>query len=234
MSPSTSPPSTASFATSTNGTAGWQKFWGKGFISYRRFLLDRLLEQHAKCLQGLVVDVGGKRENKRGAFQPEDANAWVYLNLAGDTGPNAIADAHVLPIRDSVARFCVCTETIEHLREPYRCIQECHRLLETGGALILSVPFLYPIHADPYDFQRYTREGLSQLLRDFSSVEITPMGGAWGVIGMMLEFAAVRLKFRPLRGVLWRVGRSLQWLDESLKTPYAEVFTTGYFVIAKK
>ena len=37
-------------------------------------------------------------------------------------------------------------------------------MLAPGGRLLLTVPFLYPIHDDPYDFQRYTRNGLKVVL----------------------------------------------------------------------
>jgi len=48
-----------------------------------------------------------------------------------------------LPIPDSVASVILCEHFLEHLRYPGQAsafLRECHRLLEPGGRLFLSVP----------------------------------------------------------------------------------------------
>ena len=40
------------------------------------------------------------------------------------------------------------------------------RVLKPGGHAWLSIPFVYPIHNEPYDFQRYTEYGLRREAAD--------------------------------------------------------------------
>lgn len=52
------------------------------------------------------------------------------------------------------------TQVLEHVREPARYLAECARLLRPGGRLILSTHGLFEEHGCPYDFQRWTADGL--------------------------------------------------------------------------
>ena len=77
-------------------------YWkSKGYITYRRLWLDSVLEAFSHEMLGVVVDVGGKRENKRGVFHPpeEQAKAWWYVNLDMDTMPNVYGDVQQIPLR---------------------------------------------------------------------------------------------------------------------------------------
>ena len=65
-----------------------------------------------------------------------------------------------LPFVDHSFDVVLCTEVLEHVPEPVKTLKEFHRVLKPGGHLILSVPFLYQTHEQPYDFFRYTPFGL--------------------------------------------------------------------------
>jgi SAM-dependent methyltransferase len=211
------------------------------FISYRRQLLDKSLENHKNLMTGFVLDIGGKRERKRGSFSPPETQAknWLYLNIDLETQPDIFGDAGNIPLPSMCVDTVICTEVLEHLQEPARCVDEVYRILKPGGVFIASVPFLYPIHADPYDFQRYTDEGLRYLCKQFDTVQINNMGGYWGVMGTFLEQAVNKWKsgFRPVRGVIKlcvkSVSRILYLLDQKINTIDA-VYTTGYFVCCLK
>ncbi len=45
-----------------------------------------------------------------------------------------------LPFPDRAFGWVVCLETIEHLENPHRCLQEIGRVLVDGGALLISIP----------------------------------------------------------------------------------------------
>jgi hypothetical protein len=40
---------------------------------------------------------------------------------------------------------------------------ECFRVMKPSGYLVLSAPFYWPLHEEPYDFFRYTKHGLRAL-----------------------------------------------------------------------
>jgi SAM-dependent methyltransferase len=219
------------------------KIWNKDIITYRRFWLDYCLTKVSPEMHGVVIDLGGKRTNKRGSFEPPEHQSknWWYINIDRNTIPNVFGNVTAVPFASESCNCIVCTEVLEHLTEPGKCVDEIHRLLLPGGKAFVSIPFLFPIHADPYDFQRFTDDGLRWLFREFTTLEIIPMGGYLGVMGMFIELGVAGIKGQQLHKKVTR--RLLTWLArwlcaQDLKpTTQPEAwtkFTTGYFLRAIK
>jgi len=218
--------------------------WEKGYISYRRLWLDSCLEASSDEMRGIVIDLGGKREKKqkRGTFKPpeEKARAWWYINLDRNTSPNIFADVNQAPLGGQSVDCVICTEVLEHIPDPKACVHEMYRLLQKGGMAFVSAPFMYPVHADPFDFQRFTDEGLRNLFKDFASVEIIQMGSYAGTLGMLIEIGIEGVQGksflqRIMRWSMRRIARGLCWFDLShydLENVVWNKFTTGYFVKA--
>lgn len=211
--------------------------------TYRRVLLDILLEANAEKIRGIVLDVGGKREARRGRFRPSERQdvRWVYLNLDGSTRPDVIGDARSVPLRGNAVDWVVCTEVLEHLDDPSACVREIHRSLKPGGTIIASVPFLFPVHADPVDYWRFTGEGLRHLFEAFSTVRVEPMGGFPGALGTLTASAVPDISgrgicLRALKRLLGWIADGLCWLDLRLgqERRLERRFTTGFFVHAIK
>ena len=219
-------------------------FWKNGYVTYRRFWLDACLRAFSDEMRGVVIDLGGKRENKRGAFKPpeQQTQAWWYINLDWDTFPNIFADVTRTPMQTQSVDCILCTEVLEHLPNPQACVDEMHRLLRKDGLLLASVPFFYPVHADPYDFQRFTEDGLRHLFREFKLVEVFRMGGYTGVLGLMLELGIQNMDGssfvnKLLRWLMKWLSRWLCWYDMAVFDTSAsswDKFTTGYFVKASR
>lgn len=224
-------------------TPSRRDYWNtEGYITYRRLWLDSALAAFSYEMRGVVVDVGGKRQNKRGVFQPPEASAtsWWYLNLDMNTQPNVYGDVQQIPLRGQSVDCVICTEVLEHLPRPERCVNEIHRLLRDGGLVLASVPFLYPVHADPFDYQRFTEDGLRHLFRKFKSVELYRMGGYFGVLGLICELGIPGEEGRSLNNIILRwllkwISRGLCSLDLAMygkENESRRKFTTGYFVKA--
>lgn len=97
------------------------------------------------------------------------------------------ADASAIPLKEGTADLVLCTSVLEHVEDPNRTLSEAHRCLRAGGSLVLSIPFLYPVHAEHYDFRRFTPVGLRDALESvgLSEVCVEHLGSAAATIATL-------------------------------------------------
>lgn len=83
-----------------------------------------------------------------------------------------------IPLPDESADIVVASNTVEHIPNTEHFIKECARLLRREGILVGTIPFLTPIHQEPYDFNRYTKYQLEKFLSEagFHNIEVVPLG----------------------------------------------------------
>jgi len=207
----------------------------------RRILLDLYLAKSTPLMTGDVIDIGGKKENKRGDFRPplSQVKSWRYANIDKSTDPDYCCSAESIPVSDNYFDTAFLCEVLEHLEKPEEVLREAFRILNRGGNVIISAPFLFPVHADPYDFQRWTETKIRLALESigFSDIKITPMGGTGAVIHDIL--------FTSFNKIQNKHGKSLSFLGLRLTEPIFSILdkafkttekaiTTGYFVTAVK
>lgn len=114
-----------------------------------------------------------------------------------------IGTAYAVPAPDGCADVVISSQVIEHLETPLVAINETYRLLKSGGIFFLSFPFLYPQHAQPRDFLRYTEFYLKQEIAAdrFDVLMFERIGGFWYLIGMYLNLYLQQLD----KGVLKKI-----------------------------
>ncbi len=125
-------------------------------ISYRRKIIDQLLEKYKSFYQGVVLDIGGR---DRGYFKkPKDkVKKWIFADINKENKPDIVLDvANMSHIETESIDVINAIELFEHVEEIEKGLSECQRVLKKKGILIISIPFLWQIHADPFDFQRWT------------------------------------------------------------------------------
>lgn len=158
-------------------------------LSFRRFFLDSFLLR--QDFYGDVIDIGGKKENTRGVFRPplNKVSSWKYCNIDPAVSPDYLCSASNVPVPSSSFDISVICEVIEHLESPQEALNEIGRILKPQGKIIGSIPFMYPKHADPYDFTRWTDLKLKQELEQagFTEIQIFHMGGTLAVVWDMLR-----------------------------------------------
>ena len=76
-----------------------------------------------------------------------------------------------LPFPSNSFDTVLLMNVLEHLQEPTKLLNESFRVLKPGGKLIGIVPFMFPYHADPEDFQRFTHEGIIDHLMSLGLTE---------------------------------------------------------------
>ena len=154
--------------------------------SGHRVGLTRDLAPTVAGLRGIVLDVGGGREAPLDAVWPAAAHR-IRVDAFPHVRPHVVADAAALPFRSGTADAVIICEVLEHLADPRHAIAEAARSLRPGGVLCGSVPFLFPVHGDPFDFYRYTEQGLRSLLAVMSEVTVLPHGNRWGAAWLLLS-----------------------------------------------
>ena len=118
---------------------------------------------------------------------------------------DVFASADELPFADASFDCVICTEVLEHCREPRTVMAEIARVLRAGGAAFVTTPFLLPLHEMPHDYYRYTPSALADLAKGagLTVTAISPRGGYGGVaLGVLqMPFAKVFQKLDALTRV---------------------------------
>ncbi|SFO93719.1 class I SAM-dependent methyltransferase [Hydrogenimonas thermophila] len=213
------------------------------FITFRRYYLDDLL-LHTQ-FYGKVLDVGGKKENKRGKFRPplDKVDSWKYLNIDKSTNPDYLCSADDIPVEDESFDIVLLAEVLEHIENPIEVLKECKRVLKENGKIVITMPFLYSKHADPYDFQRWTDYKLENEMKKlgFKEIVIIPMGSIFAVIYDLLYVSLGMasknrnaLKNRVINKLIMPlIAKIFMWLDNKYSYKSTTI-TTGYYIEAKK
>ncbi len=99
-----------------------------------------------------------------------------------------LGTAYNVPIKANSADAVISSQVLEHLEKPGSAIKETARILREGGLFFLSIPFLYPLHAEPHDFIRFTEFSIKKLLKaeKFEILELKKVGGFWYMAGQFL------------------------------------------------
>jgi hypothetical protein len=80
--------------------------------------------------------------------------------------------------------FLLIREALHDIAEPGDFFNECHRLLNSGGTLVLTSPFVVPVVDGEYDHYRFTAHGLryQAVKAGFEVKSIEPVGDLFAVI----------------------------------------------------
>jgi SAM-dependent methyltransferase len=110
-----------------------------------------------------ILDYGAGVCPYRGLFP----NAvYERADISGVAGAEyVLREDGTVPAPSSSFDIVVSTQVIEHVLNPRIYIAECNRVLRLGGMLLLSTHGLFEDHGCPYDFQRWTADGLRRDLK---------------------------------------------------------------------
>ncbi|MFA6970102.1 MAG: class I SAM-dependent methyltransferase [Gallionella sp.] len=151
----------------------WLGMFVNPFWLCRRELALALADM-APRLTGKVLDFGSGSQ----PYRPLLTNCARYTSLEYDTPQNRerkVADifynGQSIPAEDNSFDGLLSTQTLEHVPNPDVIVAEWARVLKDGGMLLITMPFMWPEHEMPYDFQRYSSGGL-RLVLEKSGFEI--------------------------------------------------------------
>ena len=212
--------------------------------SIRRQKLDNLQERYKYLYTGKVLDIGGR---DRGVFhKPKDkVKEWIFADINPEYNPDMLLDITDMNQIDSNSIDVInAIELFEHVKAIEKGLIECYRVLKKNGIIIISVPFLSAIHADPDDFQRWTSSKWKKTLNElgFDIQKLIIMGTYHSHLAEIMKIRINSIKRSRILKKLFIVIIT-PFLNHLVKLDYLPVtkndsvlnkFHTGYFIIAKK
>ena len=184
--------------------------------------------------QVLNVGAGGAIEEILSEYSASRKFEVISLDIDPQRNPDIVADLHEW---NTERKFdvVVLAEVLEHCHTPHAAIGTIRKVLKPEGKLILTTPFMFPIHDAPYDYYRYTYYGLARLLSDFENVKITARN-SWTecVLVLLVRLVMDKSRFVRLVSPFFIVFAFVFWpiawvLSRIVQTNF---ITTGYCVKA--
>lgn len=175
----------------------------------------------------LVVDVGCGEKPYADLFE---GVRYVGLNYGMDNAsPDIVGDAQQLPLISNCADIVFSTQVIEHVPRPEKLIHEAFRVLKPRGVMLLTGPFYWPLHEEPYDFYRFTRYGFEHLLVS-SGFEVISIRGDAGAV-TQAAVALIEVLPRPLLFLVPLINLVTPLLQRFSRN---EKSTLNYIALARK
>jgi SAM-dependent methyltransferase len=174
--------------------------------------LRKMMGELTEHVSGRVLDYGCGGSPYRSLFKHD---AYLRADIAGMTN----LDHVIVPGQPLDAPGCsfdgiLSTQVLEHVSAPQQYLADCYRMLKGNGTLLLSTHGTFPDHSVPWDFQRWTTNGLRRDIEaaGFKVEKIWKLTTGPRAVLQLLELNIDRipggglpfgLVFRVLRG-LWR------------------------------
>jgi SAM-dependent methyltransferase len=146
-----------------------------------RSSLYKNIRRQAPKLSGNLMDLGCGRKPYENLFNVTKYTG-IDIEQTGHDHANSkidvFYDGKTIPFADNHFNAVFFGEVLEHVFNPEELLPEIHRVLCSGGRILLTVPFCWNEHEVPYDYARYSSFGIRHLLEKhgFQVIELTKSG----------------------------------------------------------
>jgi SAM-dependent methyltransferase len=119
----------------------------------------------------IVLEIGPQTI---GGISSKTNNTIHTLDINENNGPDIVGDicTYNKHIPDNFYDKILCTEVLEHTKNPFSAVDELYRILKPKGQLWVSTPLNFRIHGPSPDCWRFTKEGLFTLFSGWSNTII--------------------------------------------------------------
>jgi SAM-dependent methyltransferase len=134
------------------------------YIARKNLLVG--IKAYGKMITGKTLDIGCGSKPYEKHF-----SSTKYLGLEIETQTNLTEkkadfyyDGKTFPFENQSFDSAISNQVLEHVFTPNDFLSEVHRILKSDGLLLITVPFVWDEHEQPYDYARYSSFGLKYLL----------------------------------------------------------------------
>lgn len=172
------------------------------------------------------------------------ASGVINVDIFPYAGVSFIVEDEALPFEDASISRVIYDNVLEHIKTPDISISEASRVLERGGLVYISTPFLYPFHSSPSDFTRWTSEGLFNMMErgQFEVVESGARSGPFSVIVLLLCYFVASCFCFGNRKVYWFIVNASLFIFFPVKlfdffaarTPFVSNAASVLYIVGRK
>lgn len=168
------------------------------YLDYIRANVRALIGRAAAMYDGgNVLEIGpGGYKDARELFNTPN---FYTGDISKESAPDLVIDICYRVGPAEYWKMVICTEVLEHVKDPFAAIRNIYYSMETGGILVLSTPLNFRIHGcggyDPEqgsvnDYWRFTESGLRLLLKDFEILELKELSSDRGLFPIQYTLIA--------------------------------------------
>ena len=123
----------------------------------------------------LITNLNGKLLDVGCGTKPYEniCNVDEYIGLEIDDEANrqhnyadVFYDGKTIPFEDKSFDSILSNQVFEHVFNPNQFLKEINRVTKVGGRFLITVPFVWDEHEQPYDYARYSSFGLKHILSE--------------------------------------------------------------------
>jgi len=160
--------------------------------------------------------------------------------------PDIVSDIIAMPFKDGEWDTIICSEVFEHLPDPRAAVAELQRVLKSGGRLILTTRFAFPIHDAPGDFLRYTPYMLRRLFADWDIETLEYEADPFGTVAILMQRIIFQTDLRGgkiTKSFVYALALLIKAMRPLLKRQYGDIAKTqivdnmlfsGIYIVCRK
>jgi SAM-dependent methyltransferase len=149
---------------------------------------------------GVVLDCGAGSRARR-------IDGVVNLEIVEYASTDVLAFGEALRFANDQFDGVLSLAVLEHVRDPFACARELVRVAKPGASIVVSVPFLQPVHGYPDHYYNMTTQGLLNLFGE--TVDVADRG--------------VPLHGHPIWALRWLAREYLEGLPAEIRAAFASL-----------
>jgi SAM-dependent methyltransferase len=157
---------------SVNISEAFSPRWYSVFHNPSYIIRKRLftaISNNVHYMRGKVLDFGCGTKPYLNLFRCDEYIGLDYEMEMSEKNAGMKADVFYdgkhIPFPDNYFDSAFASEVLEHVFNPDEVLPELYRVMKPGARLLLTCPFVWPEHEQPYDYARYSSFGLKHLVQ---------------------------------------------------------------------
>jgi SAM-dependent methyltransferase len=149
--------------------AGRDRWTVRAVNAWVTSVLPPLLQAAARS--GAVLDVGCAEQPFRSLLELH-GQRYVGMDVVQNRTESVdiVCSLEDVPSPAEPFGVVLCTEVLEHVTDIEAAFAGLRRVTAIGGVVVATVPFVFPLHMEPYDYRRLTLHGMERLAADHGFV----------------------------------------------------------------